>query len=167
MLDLNMVPPSVERRTGGSTGAVTWWVDDVAMTELDRQRKSVAPPDAADWTRQMNTVRVFDQLIHNTDRNMGNLVITADWKIWMIDHTRAFRLIPSCPNKNMLRTIDRNLLEKLRSLDPQQVRTRLAPYLQVNEIKSLLARRDEIVQFFDGKIKTDGEDKVVFELARR
>jgi hypothetical protein len=33
-------------------------------------------------------MRAFDQLIYNTDRNLGNLLIDGDWRIWMIDHTR-------------------------------------------------------------------------------
>ena len=37
-------------------------------------------------------VRLFDQLIYNVDRNLGNLVIDKNWTIWMIDHSRAFRL---------------------------------------------------------------------------
>ena len=39
----------------------------------------------------MQIVRLFDQLIYNIDRNLGNLMITNDWTIWAIDHTRAFR----------------------------------------------------------------------------
>ena len=36
-------------------------------------------------------VRVFDELIANRDRNIGNMLWTSTWKMWMIDHTRAFR----------------------------------------------------------------------------
>jgi hypothetical protein len=167
LLELDMVPPSVERRASGSTAAVTWWVDDVAMTELDRHKKSIAPPDQKEWNRQMNTVHVFDQLIYNTDRNLGNLVITNDWRIWMIDHTRAFRIMPNCPNRKVLRTVDRGFLNKLRTLDEASLQARLGNYLGKREIKALLARRDEIVCFFDEQIATRGEEQVTFELARR
>ena len=90
LLELNMVPVSVERKVG-SMAAVTWWVDETLMTELERKKKKIEPPDQRSWNQQMFVCRVFDQLIYNTDRNLGNLVITKDWKIWMIDHTRAFR----------------------------------------------------------------------------
>ena len=40
----------------------------------------------------MYVVRVFDQLIHNVDRNLTNLLILKDWTIVMIDHSRSFRL---------------------------------------------------------------------------
>ena len=97
LLELNMVPVSVERKVGGNMAAVTWWVDDALMTELDRHKKKMEPPDLKTWNPQMYVCRVFDQLIYNTDRNLGNLVITKDWKIWMIDHTRAFRTMKDLP----------------------------------------------------------------------
>ena len=90
LLELNMVPPSVERKVAGNSAAVTWWIDD-GMVEKDRIKNKIEPPDQHRWNQQMFLCRLFDQLIFNTDRNLGNLVITKDWKIWMIDHTRAFR----------------------------------------------------------------------------
>jgi hypothetical protein len=167
MLDLNMVPPSVERRASGSTAAVTWWVDDVAMTELTRYQKKVSAPDSNDWNKQMNNVRVFDQLIYNTDRNLGNLVITNDWKIWMIDHTRAFRMMNTYPNTKLMRQIDRNLLQSLRNLNKADLTARLTKYLTRLEIEGILARRDQIVSFFDQQIAANGEPAIVFESPRR
>ena len=41
---------------------------------------------------QLYAARIFHQLIADTDFNMTNLLITKDWRIWMIDFTRAFRL---------------------------------------------------------------------------
>lgn len=92
VLEINMTPASVERKIAGSAAAVTWWVDDVQMMESERKKKKIEPPDLEDWARQMHVVRVFDQLIFNTDRNLGNLLITKDWKLRMIDHSRAFRI---------------------------------------------------------------------------
>lgn len=64
----------------------------------------------------MSRVRVFTQLIADTDRNTGNLLIDADWKIWMIDFTRAFRHSRALAAPGDLQTCDRALLSKLRSL---------------------------------------------------
>jgi hypothetical protein len=167
LLDLNMIPPSVERKAMGSSAAVTWWVDDVAMTELTRHQKNLPPPDSNEWNKQMNNVRVFDQLIYNTDRNLGNLVITTDWKIWMIDHTRAFRMMKTCPNTKLMRQIDRSLFQSLRALDKDSLTAHLGRYLTRMEIEGLLARRDQIVKFFDQQIAASGELAIVFELPRR
>ncbi len=70
---------------------MTWWVDDVQMTERRRYAKKIEPPDKARWNDQIYQVRVFNELVYNTDPNQGNLLITNEWKIVLIDFTRAFR----------------------------------------------------------------------------
>jgi len=59
LLDLNMVPVSVERKVGGNVAAVTWWVND-SMLELDRKKRKMEPPDQHYWNEQMYLCRVFD-----------------------------------------------------------------------------------------------------------
>ena len=162
MLDLHMVPVSVERKVGGKTGSVTWWIDDFAMTERDRVKEKLHPPNPHIWNKQIFIVRVFDQLIHNTDRNIGNLLISKDWKIWMIDHTRAFRLHQTLPSPEKLTKCDRALLAKLRKLNEENLLQRLRSYLRKDEVQGLLARRNEIVRIFDEKIARDGEAAVVY-----
>jgi hypothetical protein len=167
LLELNMVPVSVERKVGGNMAAVTWWVDDTLMTELDRHKKKMEPPDLKTWNPQMYVCRVFDQLIYNTDRNLGNLVITKDWKIWMIDHTRAFRTMKDLPAPENLVQCDRKLLGKLRGLNKDVLTKGLERYLNPLQIDGLLARRDKIVSFFDGQIAKKGEAAVLFDLEGR
>ncbi len=163
LLDLNMIPLSVERMFEGKTAAFTWWVDNAVMTEMDRSKKKLDPPDPFHWNKQMWVLRVFDQLIANTDRNLGNVVITGDWDLWMIDHTRAFRIRHELQDARNLERCDRFLLERLRRLDRATVEPRLKPYLTGLEIDGLFARRDRIVAFFDQKVKELGENRVLFE----
>jgi hypothetical protein len=167
LLNLDMIPPSVERRVGGKSSAVTWWVDDVMMTELDRRKRKEEAPDRNAWNKQMNTVAVFDELIYNVDRNMGNLVITKSWDIWMIDHTRAFRLHKNCPKLTGVKQIDRNLLDNLRKLTREMLKQELGEYLRMPEIDAVLARRDAIVKHFENRLAQSGEATVLYELARR
>ena len=49
------------------------------MDEGGRQEKKAEAPDLRKWEHQMATLRVFDALIANTDRNKGNLLIDKDW----------------------------------------------------------------------------------------
>ena len=163
LLNLDRVPVSVRRLIDGKPAAVTWWVDDVLMTEKTRFTSSLKPPDVAAWNRQMYIVRVFDQLIHNTDRNLANLVITRDWKIWMIDHTRAFRLNPELGNPKQLGMCERNLLAALRKLDRLSLARELGEYLTGAELDALLSRRDKIVDYFDRKVAERGEQEVLFD----
>jgi hypothetical protein len=166
LLELNMVPVSVERKVG-NIGAVTWWVDDTLMTELERKKKKLEPPDLPSWNQQMYVCRVFDQLIYNTDRNLGNLVITKDWRIWLIDHTRAFRMMKDLKSTKDLVQCDRRLLSKLRELNTDVLKKALGKYLNPSEIEGLLARRDKIVSFFEEQIARKGETEVLFDLERK
>lgn len=149
LLDLDMIPPSVERTYNGQKGSFTWWVDDVVMDEAARVKNKIATPDAARWNQQMWHVRVFDQLIYNVDRNLGNLVIDSDWRIWMIDHTRAFRLFDTLKTVGNLVRVDRQFLERLKALDRARLVEETKNYLTPFEINALLKRRDLIVQHFE------------------
>lgn len=157
------IPPSVERKFGGNTGAMTWWIDDVAMDERKRVRDKITPPNLTDWNEQMLVVRVFDQLIYNTDRNLGNLIITADWKLWMIDHTRAFRTRTDLLAPKNLRRCDRKLLASLRELDKPALQKNLHLYLIGTEMDGLLARSRAIVKIFDAAVKEKGEAAVLYD----
>jgi hypothetical protein len=167
LMNLDMVPASVERKVGGKSAAITWWVDDVLMTELDRYKSKQQPPDQNAWNQQMATVHVFDQLILNVDRNLGNLVITKDWNIWMIDHTRAFRLHKSCPKLAGMKQIDENLLDSLKKLNKAELKTEVGQYLSPMEIDSLLARRDAIVKHFESRLAQNSQATVLYQMARR
>jgi hypothetical protein len=161
----DMVPLSVERSVAGKTSSVTWWIDNSIM-EVDRQKKKLPIPDKDQWNREMHVVRVFDQLIYNTDRNLQNLMIDQEFHIWMIDHTRAFRMYTQLKEKKDLQMCDRTLLARLRSLTREELQT-LKPYLNEPEIKGRLARREKIVQLFDQLIKDKGEAAVLFDRPAR
>ena len=165
ILELDMIPPSVERKVGGKAAAVTWWVDNKKFDELERVKQNVQPPDLDAWNKQMYVVRVFDQLIYNTDRNLGNLAIDNNWQIWMIDHTRAFRMQKSLDNPKNLVQCDRKLLARMKELDKNTLKQRLSKYLTAMEIDGILARRDKVVQFFDEEIAKKGEAAVLYDLA--
>jgi hypothetical protein len=149
LLELDMIPPSVERAYNGKKGSFTWWIDDVLMDETARLKKKIESPDPTRWNQQMWHVRLFDQLIYNVDRNLGNLVIDTDWRIWMIDHTRAFRLFDTLKSEGNLARVDRKLLEKLKALDRETLVPQVKDYLTPSEINAVLKRRDLIVAHFE------------------
>ena len=151
ILGLNMVPVTVERKYMGKSGSFTWWVDDVMMDEGDRKKKHAEAPDAANWSAQMNIIRVFDQLIHNMDRNVGNIIIDKDWNAWMVDHSRCFRTLTSLRDPKYLVKCDSELLTKLKGLSMEGLKKELGLYLGDMEIRGLLARRDTIVKAFEEK----------------
>ena len=153
------IPVTIERRWNGKIGALSWWVDD-AMTEGDRLAQKLSPPNMLDWNRQIYRVRVFNNLVYDTDRNLGNMLI-ADWHCWMIDFTRAFRRWDKLPAQSDLQQISRGLLTSLRGLTQQAVADATKPYLNDSEISALLKRRERIVSHFDQLIVDRGEGAVV------
>lgn len=134
------------------------------MMELDRQQKKIAPPDTVSWNQQVQIMRVFDNLIYNTDRNMGNILIDRNWKLWMIDHTRAFRPNEDLIAPNGVVQCERHLYEKLQALNPAEVTERLKKHLRKFEIEGLLARRLKLVEHIQKLIREKGEDQVLFTL---
>ena len=151
LLDLGMIPPSVQRSHSGKDASFTWWVDDVLMDETKRLKQKLEAPDAARWNEQMWHVRMFDQLIYNVDRNLGNLLIDTDWRIWMIDHSRAFRLMEMPKAPGNLSKCDRKVVEKLKALDKATLTQTMKDYLSPQEITALLKRRDFIVQWYESR----------------
>ena len=146
LIGMNMVPVSVSRRWRSQEAAYTWWIDDVMMEEGDRLKQKIQPPNSAAWNQQMQIVRLFDQLIANVDRNMGNLIITRDWRVWPIDHTRAFRTNNTLATPTNVTRADRVVVERLKALDRDTLKAATDKYLSSFEMDALLKRRDAIVK---------------------
>jgi hypothetical protein len=149
LIGMNMVPPSVERRWNYKDAAYTWWLDDVMMDEEARLKQKSEPPNTNVWNQQMQMVRVFDELIANVDRNLGNLLITKDWRLWPIDHTRAFRTNHELKKPANVTHADRAVIERMKALDKETLRKATSRYLTTFQIDAILARRDAIVKRLD------------------
>jgi hypothetical protein len=161
LLGLDNVPPATLRKLDGKKGSVQIFVEN-AMTELKQVNEKIQPPDEQQWKKQVQMMNVFDALVYNTDRNRGNILITPDWRLWMIDHTRAFRRFDSLQEPDSLTQCERGMYRKLKTLDEAVVRERVKDYLNAFEIEALLARRKLIVERLDKLIAERGEDKVLY-----
>jgi hypothetical protein len=166
LLGLDNVPISVQRTFERKPAAFTWWIDDVMMDEGERQKKQATGPNPARTASYIHIMRVFDELIQNRDRNAGNLLWTSDWKMWLIDHTRAFRLSRELLKPDALERIEGTLLQRMRGLTASALAEAMGESLTRLEIDALLARRDAIVKLFDDRIATRGEAAVLYTLAR-
>lgn len=165
ILELNMVPPYVERSVNGQKASLSWWVND-AMTDADRVKQKLEPPDPESWNQQMLAAEVFHQLIYDTDANRTNLLITKDWQVWMIDSTRAFRTGKNLPETKNLVRCDRKLLARLRTLDKDVLKEKLSRWLTGFEIDGLAARARKMVELFDKETASKGEAMVLYDFPR-
>ena len=156
-----MMPVHVEREWEGRKGSLSWW-EDVLMDEEDRRKKNVQPANPIGWNHQMYRMRVFAALIRDTDRNLGNILYAPDWRVIMIDFTRAFRTSADLLNEKDLTIIDRNLLKNITALTRDRVKAAVGEHLTDGEIAAVMARRDKLVAHYQQVIAERGESKVLY-----
>jgi hypothetical protein len=147
LIGLNMVPVSVQGNYRSNRAAFTWWIDEVMMDEGGRLKKKLEAPEdkIRTWNQQTYMMRLFDNLIYNTDRNLGNQMISTDWRLWPIDHTRAFRKQTTLKTPAHIMRCDRVVFERLKTLTRDILKRELGTFLDDGQIKGILARRDAIV----------------------
>ena len=161
LLGLDNVPPTTLRKLDRRNGSIQIWVEH-ATNGGTLMKDKVAPPDEQRWNKQLQMMNVFDALIYNTDRNSGNFIVTPDWKLWMIDHTRAFRRNPTLQNPDGITQCERGMYQHLKALDEATIRERLKEYLSVFEMDALLKRRVLLLERLDKLIAERGADKVLY-----
>ncbi len=174
-LGMNMVPPTVERKFQGDRGSCQYWVK-YKMSFKDKYENKVKTPSykVFPWNRCLYLQRAFDNLIANEDRHQNQYLITEDWRMILIDHSRSFRtskkfttrLIYSEKHKEgarLMKELPRSFVEKLRAMNQEVIREAVGEYLTDKEIDAVLKRRDLIIQWIDNRIKEMGEDKVLYD----
>lgn len=157
----DMMPVTVHRTWNGRSGTITWWIDD-AFDERTRRKEKREAPNRVMWAQQMFKMRLFAALVGDSDRNLGNVLITPDWKLWMIDFTRAFRLPSELKYPGDLPQVDRTVLARLRTLDGEVVKKSTAHCLSEYEAQAVMKRRDVLVAHFDALIRTKGRAAVLY-----
>jgi hypothetical protein len=165
LLGMTNVPMSVKRRIDGKDAAVTWWIDDVMFDDSGRLAQTAKFGPDPERTAKQDYVRlVFDELIQNRDRNQGNLIWTKDWTLWLIDHTRAFRLGHELLRPERLVRCERRLYEAMRGLTLETMTAAMGDVMTRAEMTAVLARRDRLVKHFEERIALVGELSVLFTM---
>lgn len=173
-LDLNMVPPAVEREFQGKLGCCQLWVTaEMDLRKKAREKIKTPSNKVLFWNYAIYLHRAFDNLIANIDRHQGNILITKDWRMILVDHTRSFgtskkfttELIytenhPEGPR--IMKKLPRAFVEKLKVMDFDLMEKTVEDYLIKEEIEAVLMRRDLILDEISKLIKKHGEDKVLY-----
>ncbi len=162
LLGLGLVPATVLRSIGMVEGSLQLWVEG-AMTEARRLDEGLRPPDLAAWSRKMATLNAFLRLIGDIDyRNANNILVTDGYEVLKIDSSRAFRWDPDLREPAALNRFPRTMVERLRGLDRDALRRRMAPYLEEGQVDALLARGAAMLELVDRRIAERGEKAVLF-----
>ncbi len=161
LIGLGLVPATLERSYRGDRGSLQWWVES-EMSEAERAQRRILPPDRQAWGRVMSKVRLFDSLIYNTDRHQRNILITKDWQVVLIDHSRAFRTEKELREPAQIMLFARSLLENIAKLDEETLKDRVGRYLTIFQIRAVLARRDLLLERARKLVEERGEERVLF-----
>jgi hypothetical protein len=172
LLGLNMVPPCIEKRFQEERGSCSLEIDVKMMyRELMEQNIEIPPQYAHSTLRAVFLMRAWDNLIANEDRNWGDILITEDWRIILIDHSRTFRtskkskkeLIYEGERENEpIMELPRTFVENLKGLTFETVRDAVGEYLKDIEIEAVLIRRDLMLREIERLIEKFGEDKFLY-----
>jgi hypothetical protein len=145
-----------------------------------RMEREAAAPAAGgtDWNRPAYLERAFDSLIANDDRNITNILIGADDRMILIDHSRTFRTAApydktlvfgasglkraSDGTPHQFLKLPRAFVGKLRALEAKSVREAVKSRLTGREIQALLVRRDLVLKEIDSLIRERGEAEVLY-----
>jgi len=162
MLGLDNVPPATLRKYDRTNGSIQIFIEN-AINERKEVEEHLKPPDDQEWKKQVQMMNVFDALICNVDRNRGNIIITPDWRLWMIDHSRAFRRNTDLQSQSPINQCERSLYTKLKALDEKEARKRLKDYLTTFELDALFTRRKLLLERIDKLIAEKGENQVLYD----
>ena len=162
LLGLDIVPPVVPRRIENHDGSLQIMVEG-CITESERQKQYLAPPDPQAFADAVAEIRVLEHLTHCARSDLGDLLIHKDtWKVCRVDFAEAF-----FPKAELLAEADihrcsKRLYERLKSVPAKEIEAALRPNLEKAEIEALLARRKLILDRIGALIKEKGESAVLF-----
>jgi len=174
LLGLNMVSPTVEKRFQGNKGSCQLMIENVIMLRTKQEEKIKTPSYRIEpLNRATYLQRAWDNLIANIDRNIGDILYTEDWRMILIDHSRAFRSSKKYTKNlifdekykggpKLMKQLPRAFVEKLKSLNFEQIRDAVGEYLTDKEINAVLIRRDLIIDWLNKRIEKLGEEKVFY-----
>lgn len=174
LLELNMVPPTVERSYRGRKGSFQKYCD-LPMSEQKRRKENMPyPPEKKEHIEKMIYLeRAFDSLIANVDRSLQNIRFTPDWRLILIDHSRSFRSSKEHREQLMygkygrrkplsFLKLPRKFVEKVKVLSYSSIKNAVGYYLTSEEIKAILARKALLLKEIDEMIQERGEDDVLY-----
>jgi len=163
LIGLDLVPPTVERTFGGRKGSLQLWVEG-AMTEAERKKRKISPPDPQAWNEQMYKVRLLHQLTDNTDfRNINNVLSDPSFRVYAVDCSRGFTIYEDLRAEKELVRFPRSVLEALKALDRPALDAKLGRWLNGPQIDGLLKRRDKILALSARRVQEQGEAAVLYD----
>jgi len=162
LLNLDIVPPLVEREINGMKGSLQILIEDF-MKESERKRRKIEPPDPINFQNTLEEINVFENLVYDECFDADDTFVQKkDWKVWRIDYSEAFApfsdKMPGCK----ITRCSKKLYQNLMKLEDDVIKAKLTPYLNEEELNALLNRKKLIIEKIKQLIKERGEESVLF-----
>ncbi|NIO47954.1 MAG: hypothetical protein GTN73_00730 [Candidatus Aminicenantes bacterium] len=166
LLDLNLIPPVVEREIEGRKGSLQIFIEG-ALNESVRRMKNIKPPDPEKFKNTMEDLSVFENLTYSPsfcgERELDDILIMhkKDWKVWRVDFSEAFapspELIPECEITGCSKKLCQNLIK----LEDEKIKAKLEHYLNDEEMSMLLKRKELIIEKIKKLIEKKAEESIL------
>jgi len=165
LLDLNIIPPSVEREINGEKASLQLAVE-VMINEAGRRLNKIEPPDSENFYNALEEIKVFEYLVYSDslckEADLPDILITPQWKVWRVDFSEAFEPSPELIQGCQITRCSRKMYQNLMKLEDKAIRSKVKKYLNKEEINAVLKRKKLIIEKIDALIKEKGEEKVLF-----
>ena len=174
LMELKMIPPTVERDYDGKPGSLQYWVvKKYSLLDIMEEKIGMPRSKVDNFDKMKFITRAFDSLIGNEDRTQQNILLTADWRVLLIDHSRSFRSSRKftrrlmygkngIKSQKLFERLPRDFVEKIKALNFEDIKNAVGPYLNEKEIEAILKRRDLIIKEIDEMIAEKGEGNVLY-----
>ena len=161
VLNLDMVPPTVQVRYNGDLASLQLWVENARMLKQLNER-NVRAPDLLKWSYQLHRAHAFENLVANLDKNEGSPIVDPQWNLIVLDHSLAFTTTMVLPYEigTALNQIDRPFFDRIKTLDKAEVTRAIGDLVEAGAIDALFARRQTIVTAFETLAAQKGPNQV-------
>lgn len=167
LLDLNLVPPVVEREIEGRKGSLQIFIEG-ALNESVRRMKNIKPPEPEKFNNTLEDLSVFENLTYSPsfcgERELDDILIIYknDWKVWRVDFSEAFapspELIPGCE----ITACSKKLCQNLIKLEDKVIKAKLKHYLNDEEMSMLLKRKKLVIEKIKKLTGEKGKESALF-----
>ncbi len=156
-LGLDFVPPVVPRGIG-RPGSVQIWIEG-GTTASD---EGFQPRSPMTWMKQVWDKDLFDNLILNVDRNLGNILVGPNEELWLIDHTRAFQPQGELFAAEVVQKVNRRAWERLQAMSDEELKDVVREHLDSEQLDALVKRRELMAEHVEGLLARLGENAVFY-----
>jgi hypothetical protein len=162
LLDLDILPPTVKREVSGTIGALQWYLEG-CLSERDRRRIKLEPPDLDAFLKRLDEIMIFELLANDECQDIDDILIHKEtWRVCRVDFSEAFAPISALAEDCPIERCSRHLFDRLGALARTVLAARLGSFLNEAELDSLWIRRSLIISRLRTLIKEKGERAVIY-----